>query len=126
MRAVAVLMALAATGCAAWDRRPGAQRWANRIGLAVMEAGVACDWGSTRNAAMRGWPGTLHEANELLGPRPSPSAVDLYMSWAALTLAVVHHAIPERWRPLLWVPVVAFQVDAVTYNVHQTGFCGVR
>lgn len=95
---------------------------ANRVGLAVAEMSIACDWRQTRGMADGGWYKS-HEANPLLGRKPSVNEVDAYMMASMTLLAVIHTLLPKRWRAAAWLPIIAYQTHTIVTNAPTTGLC---
>ena len=114
-----VLLLLSLVGCS------GTLKHVNRIGGGATLMALGCDWNQTRTAADTGWRG-LQEGNAILGEYPSRGRVDLYMATATAALALAWIVLPERLRPLVWVPTLAIQTHTIAHN-HTTvlGLCGV-
>jgi hypothetical protein len=69
------------------------------------------DAGQTRGLARAGWQ-RFHEANPLLGSRPSVARINLYTAVAGLTVLGAAAVAPARLRP--WVLGAAFVIEAFT------------
>lgn len=100
-------------------------RAADRATLAVSAAALACDWSQTRSAASRGWS-SQHEANPIMGERPSVGSVDGYFATVMVADALVWLALPERLRWLAPASVIGVEVQPVSHNLGTVGgLCGL-
>jgi hypothetical protein len=72
---------------------------------------LLADAAQTRGLARDGWR-DFHEANPLLGSRPSVARINAYTAVAGLTVLGAAAVAPARWRP--WVLGAAFVVEALT------------
>lgn len=115
-RTVAVLAAIAVSGCAHMDV----------ASLVTSEASLACDWGQTRSAAVAGWHGYAEE-NSIIGPNPSAMRVDMYFATAAILDAAVWLVLPKGWRSAPPVALTVMEAKVIHGNEATTaGVCGVR
>lgn len=128
-KTIALCALLAVTACSRWA---GGSRTFNRAAMVTAQALLACDYGQTLDASLRGW-GTaedpfMREANPILGPTPSPTEVTVYAASVSTLLVAVYHALPERWRGLAPLATSAVQLYAVAGNaiVAPRPLCGVR
>ena len=72
-------------------------------------AGLLMDAGQTRGLARGGWQ-EFHEANPILGPRPSVGRINVYTAVVGLAVLGTAAVVPARVRP--WLLGVAFAVEA--------------
>jgi hypothetical protein len=87
--------------------------WTRRdITLAsAFTAVLLMDAGQTRGLARGGWQ-NFHEANPLLGRRPSVGRINVYTAVAGLTVVGAAAVLPARVRP--WFLGAAFVLEALT------------
>lgn len=115
-----LLLALLATGCTPL----------NRATLVASTVAIACDWGQTRSAASVGWMWMNHqktEENVMLGPAPSPAAVDMYFITALLANAMVYAALPKRFGWVSTAAVIGVQSSSIESNLSVVPhpYCGL-
>ena len=117
LKAVAVVAALA--GCA--------NVHVSRLAIATSTLSLACDWGQTRQQAVRyqGMPHrTPYEENPILGGHPTTGAVDLYFLSSVVLNAALWMVLPARYRPVVGAVAVA-ETALVIDNVPVTTLCGL-
>lgn len=85
-------------------------------------ATLLMDAGQTRGLARGGWDG-FHEANPLLGSRPSVARVNVYTAVAGLTVLGAAAALPRRVRP--WFLGAAFVIEAVAVGRNASAGIGI-
>lgn len=121
MRTALLMIALA--GCT-----PAQVRHVNRAGAALTMATMACDWGSTRQAArerMDDWEEGF-PARPVMGGSPSVGRVDTYFAASTTLLLALAQLVPERYRWIGYSTVVAVESAVIENNMHTThGMCGV-
>lgn len=96
----------------------------DRAALATSTATLACDWGSTRQAAGTGWRLT-YEDNPILGLEPSVRAVDGYFAAMIAAQLLAWYLVPRPWRIAGAVALTAFETYYVIDNMPNTGLCGL-
>jgi hypothetical protein len=110
MRALAIMLAIA--GCT-----PRQTRIAHVVTGAIAAGAYACDWRQTRANASGGWSAHV-ETNPMLGTRPSEARVDFYFAAVAATVLLAE-LLPERWRPAVYAPIAALELETVSGNLND-------
>lgn len=123
IRALAIVVLL--SGCGA-----SGLAIANGTALGVSTAALACDWGQTRAAAGTGWPNEMRDANPIIGPRPTPSTVDVYFIAVIAANIGIWFVTPRRYRMFLPALVSLRETKSIVNNndVRQVDLsaCGAR
>jgi hypothetical protein len=127
-------LVVALAGCAGTfggdARRPQWHDHANRVGEVLTLATMACDFGSTEQAALDRWSGGRQEggvpAAAVMGATPSPATVAAYFAVSTALLIAVARMAPKNWRPLVYATVVAVELHVIYGNTKTTrGVCGL-
>jgi hypothetical protein len=127
-RAAVLVAAILATGCAG----ASGLTIANRVGLGVQTAALACDWGQTRSYAADGWSLGHTEGNPIItamgSNQPSTAVVDAYFLAMVGLSALGWYVLPPRYKLVVPIVITAIQADAVVHNltrkVGATSVCG--
>ena len=106
----AILVAVLATGCSAYEH----------VSFAVSEAGLAADWHSTLDASHDNWhKGGMAEQNPVLGPHPSQAAISAYFLGFVCLEVAEHYALPHWLSATLFTLQAAASANAVYGNIHE-------
>lgn len=98
---------------------------ADRVLLGADVISLACDWGSTRRAAVDHWS-YGHEVNAMLGSTPSVGRVDQYMAVAMVGTIALGLLLPDYLGAPFLSAVTAIEVDSVAFNYGTVpGVCGL-
>jgi hypothetical protein len=87
------------------------------IGEGLSIGMIAVDWKTTRGISNRDGH---YERNMILGKRPSPTKVDIYMATCVVAHVILAKKLPRHWRYALWGVTVGFQ-GYVMWNKHKNG-----
>jgi hypothetical protein len=98
-----------------------------RAALATSTVVLVCDWHETRQLADRRWRvgrRTWEEQNPVLGPTPGTAAVDRYFLVVAALNIALWLVLPRRWKLIVPLLLLAWEVRTVLVNVGQgLGVC---
>lgn len=96
------------------------QRWtaADTASQVVVAAALAADYTQTRAIVANAQRHDGHlEANPVMGERGERVPVPVYFAGAALASTAVARALPQPWRRISQLAVLAVQVKAVAHNM---------
>jgi hypothetical protein len=101
------LCAMLLTGCATFAK-------ASKVAAATA---IGIDWAQTISASDGGRWTSYRETNPIMGERPSVLAIQSYMSGCMAGTFAIGERLPERWQPVWYLSIAAFESYVAATNV---------